>query len=77
MKCRHKYFTHRDGELVCSECGKPASEVKEERIEDKMRGPQENKAPDVIPPGQFWCPKCHALHRETSRVGKNHLKHLA
>jgi len=30
--------------------------------------------PDVIPKGQFWCTKCKALHRETSKIGQKHLK---
>jgi len=28
-----------------------------------------------IPDGQYWCGKCQTLHRETSKVGKRHLKH--
>lgn len=30
--------------------------------------------PDVIPDGQYWCSKCLSLHRETSKIGKKHLK---
>lgn len=49
MECKHKYFTMVDGVRVCSVCGKPASEVKQE-IEDKMQGQGENKASGVVYP---------------------------
>lgn len=29
--CEHKYFNMIDGVLYCSECGKPAEEVKAEK----------------------------------------------
>lgn len=31
--------------------------------------------PDKIPSGMFWCTRCKALHRETSKKGQKHLKH--
>ncbi len=30
--------------------------------------------PDEIPDGMYWCPKCKTLHRETSKIGINHLE---
>jgi hypothetical protein len=51
-------------------------------MQDKsLDGGTETKAgvparkPEVIPPGHYWCGKCETLHRETSRLGKRHLKH--
>jgi hypothetical protein len=34
----------------------------------------EGVKPNVIPKGMFWCSNCKVLHRESSRVGKRHLK---
>lgn len=36
----------------------------------------EKTRPEVIPAGQYWCPRCNTLHREigTSKIGKKHLK---
>ncbi len=31
--------------------------------------------PTKISKGQYWCGKCHTLHKETSNIGKKHLKH--
>lgn len=38
MACKCKYFTIKDGALVCSVCGKPA------KIEDKATEKHEDKA---------------------------------
>jgi uncharacterized Zn finger protein (UPF0148 family) len=54
MECKHKYFQYRDGKLVCSECGKPASELKKPAIEDKIADRGETKK---------------AAQKETSHVG--------
>jgi len=50
----------------------PAGEKKEGQPE-KPKTPQGK--PDFIPKGQYWCGKCQTLHRETSKLGKRHLKH--
>lgn len=33
--CQHKYFNMIEGTLYCSECGKPADEVKKNKVETK------------------------------------------
>ena len=33
--------------------------------------------PENIPNGMYWCSKCETMHRESSKVGKAHLKHKA
>ena len=43
MECKHKYFKFVDGVLVCSECDKPAGEIKKPAIEDKIADRWETK----------------------------------
>ena len=44
MKCKCKYFLRNDeGVLICTACGKPAKS--KAKIEDKMTGAHEDKAP--------------------------------
>ena len=31
--------------------------------------------PRELKPGQYFCSKCQAIHRETSNLGKRHLKY--
>lgn len=48
MECKHQYFKYQNGELVCSVCGKPASEVKK-KVEDKIAEGAEVKR--IVPKG--------------------------
>lgn len=46
---------------------------------DKETGEDETKKvaavePRTPGPGEFWCTKCACIHKETSKVGKNHSK---
>lgn len=37
--------------------------------------PSPTPATKELRPGEYLCSKCNATHRETSKVGKSHLKH--
>jgi len=53
MLCKHTYFQFKNGELVCSVCGKLASELKPP-IEDKVAERTEIKMPSpprIVPKG--------------------------
>ena len=47
MECKHPYYHYVDGELVCTQCGKP-SDSKKLPIEDKIAEQRETK--QIIPP---------------------------
>lgn len=40
-----------------------------------VRNNAPREKPANIPEGHFWCGNCSVVHRETSGVGKRHLKH--
>lgn len=53
---------------------KPVEQPVEVEPEQVTEPKPEPVKPDVIPKGQYWCTKCKALHRETSKIGQRHLR---
>ena len=52
----------------------PGPEKVSEPIPNAPQAVSSPVKPDTIPDGQYWCPKCSTLHRETSKIGKKHNK---
>lgn len=73
----------------CSACGKPLIEIKvNSRVRAivcknpsctlyyvKIRTYSISRPSPKLPPGQYWCTRCAKPHRETSDIGKRHLKY--
>ncbi|MFA5377307.1 MAG: hypothetical protein WC455_16270 [Dehalococcoidia bacterium] len=50
---------------------KPAPEDEEEEV----IGAPDAMSPAEMLPGSYWCGKCNTGHRETSKLGRGHLKY--
>lgn len=69
-----------EGTTVRTKCPNCGLEYNAQKPDGKppffsIRHPNPNPMPDVIPEGMYWCGKCKALHRLTSKKGIRHLKH--
>ena len=43
--------------------------------EEEVIGPADAKPTAEMLPGSYWCGKCNTGHRETSKLGRGHLKY--
>lgn len=82
-KCGDRGFTEQEHGLIMVLCDCEKGKAMMEELTGEATFPADNggvtppikEKPEVIPAGQYWCAKCHNLHRVTSNIGKRHLKH--
>ncbi len=71
------------GKEVCYYCkgakwmskDKPCPECNPRGLSVETESPETTEKPLELKPGEYWCPKCQTIHRNSSNIGRKHLKY--